>query len=251
MTQIDIVGWTTFHSPGDVPWTLENSEKGEGTGQDLAEFAGRSCYQSWSRPNSRTASNQGYLDHILEVGHESVLEHATISVYLRGISRSLTHEFVRHRHFSYSQESQRFVDMTERDEPPIIPPLFQGDLQAEDIIRDLNIHAEDAYDALVKLGVEKGVKRKPAREAARAVLPNATETKIVVTGNYRAWRHFLLLRGSGAADAEIRELALQLLEVVGNHFSCRNVFRDLKPQWNQTAQVTEIIRIQDVELPNG
>ena len=79
------------------------------TGEPLAEFAGRACYQSWTKPNPSTATNAGYLRHILEVGHLSVLEHGSVTFYLTGVSRSLTHELIRHRHFSYSQLSQRYV----------------------------------------------------------------------------------------------------------------------------------------------
>ena len=78
-------------------------------GQALAEFAGRACYESWHKPNPATATNAGYLRHILEVGHLSVLEHGSVTLYLRGVSRSLTHELVRHRHLSFSQLSQRYV----------------------------------------------------------------------------------------------------------------------------------------------
>lgn len=75
----------------------------------LVEFAGRACYQSWSKPNPKTATNAGYIKHIIDVGHFSVLEHASVSFYITGLSRSCTHELIRHRHFSYSQLSQRYV----------------------------------------------------------------------------------------------------------------------------------------------
>src|SRR5262245_62842939 len=98
------IGWTHFAPPDDVDWSTDADG-----GEALAEFAGRACYQSWSKPNPATATNATYLAHILEVGHLSVLEHGTATFYLTGVSRSLSHEFVRHRHFSYSQLSQRYV----------------------------------------------------------------------------------------------------------------------------------------------
>jgi thymidylate synthase (FAD) len=101
---VQIVAKTEFVAPAGVPWSTDADG-----GQALAEFAGRACYQSWAKPNPATATNAGYLRHILEVGHLSVLEHGTVSFYLTGISRSLTHELIRHRHFSYSQLSQRYV----------------------------------------------------------------------------------------------------------------------------------------------
>src|SRR5436853_7888099 len=98
------IAWTHFEPPPGVPW--ETDADG---GEALAEFAGRACYQSWRKPNPATATNAGYLRHILEVGHLSVLEHGTVTFYITGISRSLSHELIRHRHFSYSQLSQRYV----------------------------------------------------------------------------------------------------------------------------------------------
>ena len=87
-----------------MPWSTD----AEG-GPALVEFAGRACYQSWSKPNPRTATNESYIQHIIDVGHFSVLEHASVSFYITGLSRSCTHELIRHRHFSYSQLSQRYV----------------------------------------------------------------------------------------------------------------------------------------------
>src|SRR4051794_31644263 len=92
---VQLIAKTEFTTPVGVPWTTDADG-----GQALAEFAGRACYQSWGKPNPATATNAGYLRHILEVGHLSVLEHGTVSFYLTGISRSLTHELIRHRHFS-------------------------------------------------------------------------------------------------------------------------------------------------------
>ena len=101
---VQVIAWTHFEPPPEVPWSTDADG-----GEALAEFAGRACYQSWSKPNPRTATNAGYLRHILEVGHLSVLEHGSVTFYLTGVSRSLTHELIRHRHFSYSQLSQRYV----------------------------------------------------------------------------------------------------------------------------------------------
>jgi thymidylate synthase (FAD) len=208
---VQVVAQTRFTAPADVPWETD----AEG-GQALAEFAGRACYQSWDKPNPATATNEGYLRHILEVGHLSVLEHGTVSMYLTGVSRSLTHELIRHRHFSFSQLSQRYVP--ERDaavvEPAVIaedPELHQEFLAATDAA--LAAYA-DLLEKLEKRFADvpnATLRRKQARQAARSVLPNATETRIVVTGNYRAWRHFIAMRASEHADVEIRELALACL----------------------------------------
>lgn len=187
----------------------------------LVEFAGRSCYQSFNKPNPDTEANKDYIANILRQKHESVLEHATATFYIEGVSRALTHELIRHRHLSYSQLSQRFVDEGRR--AIVIPPAMRGDSILE---RDLVFDAEcafDSYEGYVDLLMGRnGLKRKQAREAARAILPNCTETKIVVTGNMRAWRDVLAKRLDPAADAEIQEVSQMLLkhlrEVAPNSF---------------------------------
>src|SRR5437660_4048564 len=118
--KVQLIAKTEFDPPDDVPW--ETDADG---GQALAEFAGRACYQSWSKPNPRTATNAGYLRHILEVGHLSVIEHGVVTFYLTGVSRSLTHELIRHRHFSYSQLSQRYVP--ERNAAVVEPEVIADD----------------------------------------------------------------------------------------------------------------------------
>jgi len=209
--KVQLIAKTEFFPPEEVPWTTD----AEG-GEALAEFAGRACYQSWKKPNPATATNAGYLRHILEVGHLSVLEHGSVTFYITGISRSLTHELIRHRHFSYSQLSQRYV-----------PEKNAAMVEPDVIAQDPELHAKflaaaeasvAAYTELLA-GLEERfadvpnatLRRKQARQAARAVLPNATETRIVVSGNYRAWRHFIAMRASEHADVEIRGLAVECL----------------------------------------
>jgi thymidylate synthase (FAD) len=209
--RVQVIARTDFAPPAEVPW--ETDVEG---GQALAEFAGRACYQSWNKPNPATATNEGYLRHILEVGHLSVLEHGTVTMYLSGVSRSLTHELVRHRHFSYSQLSQRYVP--ERDAAVVEPAVIADDPELHEKFLAATDAALAAYADLLE-GLEKKfadvpngtLRRKQARQAARAVLPNAVETRIVVTGNYRAWRHFVAMRASEHADVEIRELAIACL----------------------------------------
>jgi thymidylate synthase (FAD) len=182
----------------------------------LSEVAGRVCYMSYGKGRK---TNQEFLGHIIEVGHGSVLEHGVWNFILTGVSRSFTHELIRHRHFSYSQLSQRYVDESDSDfvEPDVIaesPELHLAWVEAVNAARH-------AYDVLVK-GLEerftdvpeKTLRRKMARQAARSVLPNATETKIFFTGNARALRHFIELRGSEHAEVEIRKVAVQLLRIM-------------------------------------
>jgi thymidylate synthase (FAD) len=222
--QVTLIAKTEFIPPAGVPW--ETDADG---GQALAEFAGRACYQSWKKPNPATATNAGYLRHILEVGHLSVLEHGTVSFYLTGMSRSLTHELIRHRHFSYSQLSQRYVP--ERDAAMVEPDVIASDPELHELFAEASAAALASYEKLLA-GLEerfadepdRTLRRKQARQAARAVLPNATETRIVVTGNYRAWRHFIAMRATEHADVEIRDLAVACLEVLQTEVP--NVFAD-------------------------
>jgi thymidylate synthase (FAD) len=223
---VRLIGRTEFLPPDDVPWTTDAAG-----GQALAEFAGRACYQSWSKPIPATATNAGYLDHILQVGHLSVLEHSTATFYITGISRSVTHELIRHRHFSFSQLSQRYLPATG---PEVVEPaVIAADPELHEIFTASAAASADAYTALLTALEERAatapdgtLARKQARQAARAVLPNATSTAIVVTGNYRAWRHFIGMRATEAADVDIRGLAVALL--VELQALAPNVFADFR-----------------------
>ena len=187
-------------------------------GERLAEFAGRLCYMSQRNPANRTTAE--YLTNILKQGHGSVFEHAVYVLLIEGVSRSLTHELVRHRAgFGYSQLSQRYVD--ESDAAFVVPPAIQGDDVAEAAWLAQVESAQTSYVAAVDHLMtryawvdDKIHRRKLAREAARSVLPNGTETKIVVSGNIRAWRTMLELRLGEGAEREIRRLAVTVLETL-------------------------------------
>jgi thymidylate synthase (FAD) len=237
---VRVIAHTTFSPPEDVVWETDAED-----GQALVEFAGRACYQSWSKRNPATATNAGYLAHIIEVGHLSVLEHASVTFYITGVSRSLTHELIRHRHFSYSQLSQRYVP--ERDAAMVEPRVIADDPELHEIFETAADAALTAYNELLER-LEKTFaaldtttrSRKLAREAARAVLPNATETRIVLTGNYRAFRHFVSMRATEAADVEIRALAVEILRQLQD--IAPNVFGDYTigrlPDGSEYAETT-------------
>lgn len=184
----------------------------------IVEIAGRTCYNSFKSP--RPGGNSAYIGHILESGHGSVIEHAVFTVVIAGVSRNLTHELVRHRvGCSYSQRSQRFVDESDCGfvEPTPIaddPELHRLWLESVSACRVAYERISDALMARFASVSDKTLRRKMAREAARSVLPGAAETTIVVTANVRAWRHFLELRGSSHADAEIRRLAVAVYRVL-------------------------------------
>lgn len=248
-----------FLSDHGVTWESDS----EVAAEVLTETAGRLCYMSFAKP--RPGGNSAYLHHIKEVGHGSVLEHAVWNFVITGVSRTLTHELVRHRSgWSYSQLSQRYVDESVAEY--VEPDIVAGDPELHAIWLDAVTHAHAAYVKLAERLVEKLVLphrvkvrcyhpncaagwqkdqlaekvfvacpqcrgsqeywtnaesmppatnlRKAARQAARSVLPNATETKIFVTANARALRHFLEQRGSSQAEPEIRKLAGKLLDVL-------------------------------------
>jgi thymidylate synthase (FAD) len=213
--KITVLSRPAFASPEHLPvnWMGESTD-----GERLAEFAGRLCYMSQKNPASR--STREYLENIKKQGHGSVLEHANYSLLLEGVSRSLTHELVRHRAgFAYSQLSQRYVD--ESDAAFVIPPAIIGDEALTDAWKTQIDSAQATYIALVEKLMtryqwvnDKVHRRKMAREAARGVLPNSTETKIVVTGNARAWRTMLELRSSEGAEFEIRRMATSVIRVM-------------------------------------
>jgi thymidylate synthase (FAD) len=173
-----------------------------------------------SQSNPAGRNTRDYLENIKRQGHGSVLEHANYTVLLEGVSRSLTHELVRHRAgFAYSQLSQRYVD--ESDAAFVVPPAILGDEALESTWRGEIERALAAYVRLVGELMEQYAwiaervhRRKMAREAARGVLPNSTETKIVVTANARAWRTMLELRAGEGADLEIRRMAVAVLRLL-------------------------------------
>lgn len=213
--RISILARPAFAEPAHlaVQWMGDSTD-----GERLAEYAGRLCYMSQKNPAGRSTAD--YLENIKKQAHGSVLEHANYSLLLEGVSRSLTHELVRHRAgFAYSQLSQRYVDESVADF--VVPPAIIGDDALEASWKAQMDSAQQCYVALVSRLMERYSwvedrvhRRKMAREAARGVLPNSTETKIVVTANVRAWRSMLELRAGEGAELEIRRLAVALIRVM-------------------------------------
>src|SRR3954465_12253382 len=196
-----------------VKWKGEASD-----GERLAEYAGRLCYMSQQNPINRTTAE--YLENIKKQGHGSVLEHAVYVLLIEGISRSCSHELVRHRAgFGYSQISQRYVD--ESHAAFVMPPAIAGDAKLEAEWQQQVTEAQAAYVRAVEglmqryeWVADKVHRRKLAREAARSVLPTASEVKIGVAGNARAWRTMLELRCGEGAELEIRRMAIAALRVL-------------------------------------
>lgn len=195
----------------------EDQDQGS-DGARLIEMAGRVCYDSYSKGRSSAA----YHEHIKEVGHGSVAEHATISFYIEGISRGCLMELTRHRAgVAFSVRSTRFVDESESEWVwhPLIEQSYDWENASGDV-RALEGQAKRLYAELVEnvtgmlhdQGVDKTTARKQARGAARGVLGNALPTALIFTANIRALRNVLEQRASPAADAEIRLLAGAIFE---------------------------------------
>ncbi|AXH48913.1 ThyX-like thymidylate synthase [Mycobacterium phage Tomathan] len=211
--KVQLIASTILEDPSWAGTDYVGDDETVTSADELAEFAGRNCYLSFDRPNPKTRENVDYLNHILDVGHESVLEHSSATFYIEA-SRSVLTELERHRHLSFSVVSQRYVDPTELGihVPPAFTELSGSDAdKAKEVLLDVQSFAQEAYEYLVHIFSEAGFPRKKAREAARAVLPNMTNSPMVVTGNHRAWRYVIKNRWHEAADAEIRELAGELL----------------------------------------
>ncbi|MCP4251450.1 MAG: FAD-dependent thymidylate synthase [bacterium] len=214
-----------FLSDSDVgTWDTDTSVAGE----RLSEIAGRVCYMSFAKP--RPGGNAAYLNRIIESAHGSVLEHCVFNFIITGVSRSFTHELVRHRAgFGYSQLSQRYVDESVADF--VEPGCIAADAELHEVWLAAVEECQAAYvklvDGLLRRFADqpdKTLRRKLARQAARSVLPNATETKIFVTANARALRHFIEMRASEHAETEIRIVAGMMLRRLQE--AAPNIFGD-------------------------
>lgn len=195
--QVEIIGVTNF-----LP--------GEGGSEALLEHAGRACYRS--EPRGRPGK---FLQARIREGHESIIEHASVTFEISGISRACSHQLVRHRLASYSQESQRYVDMSAPEF--VVPPTVADNPTALAAWDEFMVQVSNTYHRLRELGVRK--------EDARFVLPNATTTRIIATMNLRSLRHFFSVRCDKAAQWEIRSLAVEMLRQV--YTLAPSVFSDL------------------------
>ena len=172
---------------------------------EKTERAGRTCYKSEGRIGDGTAEK--FIRGIIKRGHESVLEHATITVRII-CDRGVSHELVRHRIASYSQESTRYCNYAYGKfggELTFVRPCY-WDHQPMRYARwgEAMLYAETTYMDLLKIGATP--------EEARSVLPNSLKTEVVVTMNIRSWRHFFKLRTAPAAHPQMREIAGMMLE---------------------------------------
>lgn len=177
--------------------------------------AGRICYRSSGKDDGKFVKAR------IKDGHESIIEHASITFVISEISRACSHQIVRHRLASYSQESQRYVDMA--DAGFVLPPSIENN--ENDFVmlywKAAMDYMADIYKRLREIGVNK--------EDARYILPNATATRLVVTMNFRELRHFIKVRCSKAAQWEIRDVAMEMLDIA--YTIAPNVFADLHEEF--------------------
>lgn len=251
--RVTVIARQEFVYPEHIRWESDSDVPGE----VVAEFAGRLCYLSFGadaglegghKSIPGRTSNEAYLGNILQVKHGSVLEHAVWTLLIEGVSRSLTHELIRHRAgFGFSQLSQRYVD--ESEIAFVLPPEIDDGTEAYRLWAEACAQTLESYRALLaELTDQVGdtgsatMRKKRARQAARSVLPNAAETKIVVTGNARAWRHFMEMRGSGSADVEIRNLAGAVLDTLRDE--APHIFGDMHAVSHEDGTRT-------IETPNS
>ncbi len=179
--------------------------------EGLIEYAARICYQSAQRRQPGSAAK--LIRHLISLGHESPLEHAYATFHLAGCSRAMTHQLVRHRLISVSQLSQRYV--AKSNFGYVIPPTIAK--------KDQRRYRQDMQiiQAMYNKWQERGLKR----EDARFVLPNACETEIIISANFREFRHIFEVRCTRQAQWEIRQACCQMLKIL--HRKAPHVFEDL------------------------
>lgn len=180
------------------------------------EFAGRVCYEAFASKNEATDSHEGYLRNIAEQNHGSVFEHSSFTMFFSGISRADSHELVRHRHFSFSQKSQRYVLNSTPYEISLHPTLYHSAESAKDLF-DFANHISDNFEraqAEYQHLRDQGYDRKQAAEAARQYLPNSAAVNLVMSGNVRSWMEFVSKRHHESADASLQMIAGQVYEIL-------------------------------------
>ena len=183
--------------------------------EEIIEQAGRTAYLSFDKITAESAGN--FVQMLIDKGHESVIEHAYATFRISGVSGTMTHQLVRHRLASYTQQSQRVVNEGDLKKYSIPPSIQNSDITSQKVYESVMTKAFEVYDILLSRGINK--------EDARFVLPNACQTQIVMSGNLRNWRHVIEMRGSIHAQWEIRSVIREILRILKRE--CPQVFDDL------------------------
>jgi thymidylate synthase (FAD) len=182
--------------------------------EKLIEAAGRTSYLSF--PKQKENSERAFIRMLIKNQHLSVLEHAYATFRISGVSRAFTHQWVRHRLCSFIQQSQRYVDESHFNF--IEPDSVKKNPEAHSVFIDFMDRAKEVYSHLQRMKIKK--------EDARYVLPNAVESQIVVSANFREWRYIISLRGKAQAQWEIRRVAIEILKILKKHSP--TVFEDFE-----------------------
>jgi len=183
----------------------------------LIYAACRQCYSEkfagdvFSKIPVSIEKQEEFVKNIVASGHQSPLEHVKFTFAIEGVSRVLTHQLVRHRLASYSQQSQRYVK--EKDFDYIIPPVIERNLEAKNEFEKLMVTIQQSYTRLLVFMGQDNIRAEAANQDARFALPQAAETKIVVTMNCRELLHFFQHRCCSRAQWEIRQLANLMLDI--------------------------------------
>jgi len=196
--------------------------------EETISMAAKLCYSPSDveslKGKIEAKDQKAFVERLVQMGHMTPIEHPSFTFAIEGISRACSHQLVRHRLASYSQQSQRYVSEksgvrgqgSEAEEgfDYIIPPSIAEDEKAKEIFEASMVEAQKAYDRLIAKLNERGIKGESANQDARFVLPNAAETKIMVTMNARELLHFFRLRCCNRAQWEIRHMAEKMLQLV-------------------------------------
>jgi thymidylate synthase (FAD) len=223
---------------GDPDWHIDGTVS---DAENLIEAAGRMCYRSWqsydpekpeaTNPNVTRVreGNRSYIGNVLRSGHGSILEHASMTVIMRNVSRVVTHELVRHRAgMAYSQESLRYVRLEDLNfwlpEAAAENEEVKGKYQKT--VESLEQVQKDLAEFFDIANMNNFHEKKCLTSMFRRLAPIGLGTSIVVTGNLRAWRHVISMRSSESAEEEIRIVADQLAKICQQEFP--NVFQDMR-----------------------
>lgn len=194
--------------------------------EETVAMAAKLCYSpsdiSALREKIEAKDQKAFVEKLVKIGHMTPIEHPSFTFAIEGISRACSHQLVRHRLASYSQQSQRYVSESSRESAAnshttfdyVIPPSIAQEHETREAFENFMLEAQKTYNFLIEKLNKKGIKDESANQDARFVLPNAAETKIIVTMNARELLHFFRLRCCHRAQWEIRNLAQQMLFLV-------------------------------------
>lgn len=184
--------------------------------EETVAMAAKLCYSPSDietlKSKIETKDQKAFIEKLMKMGHMSPIEHVSFTFAIEGISRACSHQLVRHRLASYSQQSQRYVS-EETGFDYVIPPIIKEDRELKKYFEAFMAEAQKTYNYIVRRLNEKGIKGESANQDARFVLPNAAETKIIVTMNARELLHFFRMRCCNRAQWEIRQMADEMLRL--------------------------------------